>query len=336
MRMKRQLIFAVALVLCMNALLPTAVWAKEQDPNMVMCSSKDSYEAACYYYYANGALAQKKLENGDIRTYQYRKDGSLEKEILTYADEGGSYVTEYDKKGNPTAEYSILKGKRSMILEYQNYYDDEGRIQEIRTLPDDSLMSSITSYTYGEDGSWKVEESDYMVYEDQPIPHCSMATTYNADGLVSTVELTLCDMETMDTVTGYTYDAHGNLATKFCSWFEEDMAHRDAKYIYDNSYNADENLVKTEVWLENDTTWKKTLEQTITYTYNTQGLMTKKLTHDAQNDYDTMDFWEYDAYGNVTHFKGSVYVDGGIGKGHYEEEERWFAYCPLENVLYKG
>lgn len=334
--MKRRLTLAVALMLCMNALLPTAVRAKEQDTNMVMSYSKDSYEAAHYYYYANGALAEKKLENGGVYTYQYRKDGSLEKETLTYADEGESYITEYDKKGNPTVEYSVLKGKRSVILEYQNFYDDEGRIQEIRVPPDDSLMSSITSYTYLEDGSWKVEESDYVVYEDQWIPHCCMATTYNADGLVSSTELTLCDMETMDTTNSYTYDARGNLATQITSWFEEDMAHRDAKYIYDNSYNADGNLVKTKVWLENDTTWKNTLEQTITYTYNAQGLLTKKVTHDEQGDYDTTDLWEYDRYGNVTHFKGSVFIDGGIGKGHYEEEERWFEYRPLANVLYKG
>lgn len=331
--MKRWMILAAAMILSLSALLPASAGAKEQ--NLVMACSWDSYDTAYYYYNADGTLAAKLMDSGSVYTYQYRKDGSLEKETQTYTDGDESLVTEYDKKGNPTVRYSLSGKSRYVLEQYRNAYDDKGRPLEIHCLPDDSLMGSITSYTYWENGCWEVEESDYLVYGQEQIPHCCLVTTYNADGQVSSTELTLCDMEAMDTTNAYTYDSHGNLKTQISSWVDEETGHCKEVRTYDNSYNGDGNLKKTKVWLESNTTRKKALEKTITYTYNSQGLLIRKKTHNEQYDFDSYEEWEYDEYGNVTYFQGTEFIDGGIGKGLNEEVERWYAYLPLEKVLFK-
>lgn len=331
--MKRLMSVALALLLVISGLFTTSVWGAEQESDMVLAYSNNGYETAYYYYYADGTLASKKMGDDGVYTYEYREDGSLKKETLIYAGEEESYVTEYDTKGNPTAKYSLSGANRSVQEEYQNFYDDVGRPKEIHRLSGET--GYITQYTYLEDGSWEVEESDYLVYSQQWILHCQMFTTYNADGLVIEERLTWSDMESMDSTESYEYDAHGNPTVHTSGRLEDDGSHTYIKRSYKNSYDAKGNLVKTQVWLEDSSMGKKQQEKIITYTYNAQGLLTKKVTHDVQDDYDTTDLWEYDSYGYLGHFKGSVYVDEGIGKGYYNEEEQWFDYQPLKNVLYK-
>lgn len=300
-----------------------------------------------YYYYANGELAAMEAGNSEtIYNYQYREDGTLEKEIWTWHDKPlDKYivsVTEYDEKGNSTASYGLDENGEIMLggYKYENYYDEKGRIREIRTIPWEweSAMRDYKIYTYWEDGSWELEVSDYTMdfIDDEVVwvPHCQMFTTYNADGVVIKERITYIDMSQYDSQVSYEYDSNGNLSCERHCWLNLDGTYSTEEYRYNNSYSADGKLSQTKIFLNENGSDMQQLEKTITYTYNEQGLLTEKLTHNEQTGYETVDVWEYDENGNLTHFKGQEFSDGGIGKGCWEEVEEWFDYQPLESVLY--
>lgn len=300
-----------------------------------------------YYYYANGELAAMEAGNSEtIYNYQYREDGTLEKEIWTWHDKPlDKYivsVTEYDEKGNPTASYGLDENGEIIPGEYkyENYYDEKGRIREIRTIPWqwETAMRDYKIYTYWEDGSWELEVSDYtMSFIDDEVvwvPHCQMFTTYNADDVVIKERITYIDMSQYDSQVSYEYDSNGNLSCERHCWLNLDGTYSTEEYRYNNSYSADGKLSQTKIFLNENGSDMQQLEKTITYTYNEQGLLTEKLTHNEQTGYETVDVWEYDENGNLTHFKGQEFSDGGIGKGCWEEVEKWFDYQPLESVLY--
>lgn len=346
--MKRRICFVTALMLSLSVILMMTACGKKPKTTYVLAYFK-GYDNAPehYYYYANGELAAIETDMDEtVYDYQYREDGSLEKKTSTcYSksmDEYSVSVTEYDEKGNLTATYEVDENGGIIPGEYkyENFYDEKGRIQEIRTVPweMETAMRDYKIYTYWEDGSWELEESDYTMgfIDDEVVwlPHCQKFTTYNADGLVVKERITYIDMEQLDLQIIYEYDSNDNLSCKLSRWLNLDGTYSTEEYRYNNSYSADGKLLQTKVLLNENGSDMQQLEKTITYTYNEQGLLTEKLTHNELYDYENMDVWEYDENGNLTHFKGEEFLDGGIGKGYWEEVEKWFDYQPLESVLY--
>lgn len=333
--MKRTIIALTALILC---LLPFTAASGEE--KLFLAYAQDPLDGGSptrSYYNANGTLARREAEDGLVWRYTYRKDGTLERVTQGVPGIQDEMVKEYDGKGNLTCEYILDKNGRTDVTYCRNAYDDRGRLIEAQTqsADEDYPMGTTTAYTYWDDGTWEVSESDYMVYQQQRIPHCQKTTTYSAEGLVIMEELTMCDMAAMDSVSIYEYDTRGQLTAKFSNWRESDGAYQSENRHYTNSYDASGKLTSTKVWLVNPATGKRTLEKTITCTYTPEGRIARRVTRSEDDGYETEDLWEYDTAGNVTSFQGWVYLSGGIGKGSWEQVEQSYRYLPLKEVLWK-
>lgn len=322
-----------AVLLCFSAVEAAAdavVLAYSQDP-------LDGGQPTWYFYYADGKLAQKKLENGDTIDYSYRLDGTLEKQTTTRADgtDTRKTVVEFDEKENPLAEYTLSEGVREDVWCYHNTYDGQGRLlTQLKTPMNLEPISESRTYTYWEDGSWELEYHDYYVYNGQMLPHCQQVRTYTKEGLLAMVQETLCDMQACDYLDTYEYDTHQNLTRTISTRRQPESGYQICQKEYKNHYTTGGQLIRRELRQSltegtGETTYSG---QTISYEYDANGRVTSRVTRDWDGNVLT-ETWEYDGWGNLTRFCGMAEVPDGMGKTGSEPVEQIYAYLPLDQVL---
>jgi len=200
------------------------------------------------------------------------------------------------------------------VQDMMDALNDAGVFADVRDLPTDAAVQEHLKDTLadleGTDGGDGENES--LVAEVQTDLgndgdiDSSRTYTYNADGTVQRIDFDDSNDGTYDRYSEYTYDDHGN----WLSVTTEFMGHVIGSE-YDHTYNASDQLTRTEV--DNLATVGVDVDEIITYTYDSNGNKIKEES-DLLGDetVDSVFTFEYDSSGNKTKINQDIDNDGTI------------------------
>lgn len=309
------------------------------DPLVLSYHEKTDSAPARYYYNEAGQLVRMVQEQwSQVTQYEYHTNGLLKKERILRSDKP-YYITEYDERGNPTAEYSVIQSAQQAVPElvysYANVYDSLGRLVQC-TKTAAGEQEELFAYTYHPDGSYEIDCSYSTFYEGEKLLHDHVVRSYSPEGVLTLEVWDVEDYLSCTNFTAYTFDDHGNLVLKTHDYRNAYTDQRE-DVTYSHTYDPAGFLVKTEVssyghWItpEHEEHYPKELKDIITYSYDPNGRMTKKNVQNLAGEFTIENTWEYDVNGNLIRFHG---IPGEEYSGYIEEI---WQYQPLSEVLYSG
>lgn len=312
------------------------------EDRLVLAYEEMLYNAPAEYYYdTQGRPVRKVQAQWNIVTeYEYDGNGTLIRE--TRLEDGELLdAIEYDAYGNLLAEYMGGFDDNGDIVpelmeKYENTYDEQGRLLEtVQTSLNtgtDAVWGVRKLYTYHEDGSYDMEYSDYYDAEGRRYPHCHWIYTYTAEGKRIKVFRDLDDMTELYAASEYSLDEKGNYQTLRLD-YEYNGKAEWTDTVYQNSYNAEGQLIRTEIMKRSFDGVQETpmaFWQTITREYDDAGRLILETFVYADNGYTKQNIWEYDKAGNLLYFSGE-YEDGD---DTYDMERRC-EYKLLSQLLYQ-
>lgn len=328
--MKKRWFVLLAMLLCIGCFSPLRAQAAQQ-PVLSMEEDCLTGEVFCYYYDDQGNVVRRTDNIGHMEVYSYYSDGVL-KSTLQYSQNKPIRFTRFDAYGNVQMIQNWYEDGVIRRQTYQNTYDDQGRLLEVRYLDSlrvDEQGMSVTKYVYNEDDAGYMTEFHAYYQETDESPYRTRFTYYDAEGRLLGDEDYYLELGEGTVVSNF-YDESGTLTYETRMRYDQN-SQETRETTYTNRFGTAGLLqereavtvITTQSYQDGDS---QTRSETILhkYQYDSDGRLIREDFFDgsgAEMGYET---WTYDAYGNLLDRSFA-----GRPLEHYE-------YAPLSEVLWKN
>ena len=322
--MKKAFWALLIMALCTGFFLPVKARAAQQP---VLSKAEDCLtgEISCYYYNEQGIVVQKVNNGGYREDYNYYSDGVLKSAMQYHQDQPVRFIR-YDAFGNVQLEKIWISDGTIRYRNYQNTYDAQGRLLEVRQTDsvDDVLQgrSTLTYVYYENSAAYTTELYEYRTENEDSLYHTRFITYDDAHRLLGDENYYL-DGSEESTVLSKLYNDNGILTYEYHTRFYQN-SQEIREITYTNKLSKAGLLTQREattvVTANDQTRTEKVLSK---YQYDSAGRVIRIDYFDEAGQDMGFEVWTYDQYGNL--------LDHSFTGRPLETYE----YAPLSQVLWQ-